>query len=384
MNRLPNLLQRDYNSLDFIRLCAAVAVIFTHSYPYALGAKHQYDDPLDKLTSGVYTFGQLAVAVFFIISGFLVAASMDRSRNARSYVTARVLRIFPGLIGVVLVTIFLIGPVFTTLSLSDYFRHPDTIGYFQVLLLYNPTLFRLPGVFETNAYPSMLNGSLWTLYFEIMGYGLILVLWLARLWRRKFVLLLWLGFVIALFISHEICTRVDPTDPLLRKIDRFLRYGGMPWTILWLGVPFTTGMVFYFYRDRIPMKRSVVIAGVLLLLFTLIVLRGFGLATLWMPTFGAYTLFFLATLPASPFKQFGRYGDFSYGMYIYAPLVHQIVTASFGGMMLPFVNFVLTAGITLIPAILSWYLIERPALRLKHRSSPKRPAEAVVPAVTGT
>jgi peptidoglycan/LPS O-acetylase OafA/YrhL len=381
MKRLNYLLQRDYNSLDFIRFLAAIGVIFAHSFVYALGPAHQFDDPLYKLTNGIYTSGQLAVVIFFVTSGFLVTASLDRSRSALTYVKARVLRIYPGLIGVVLVSIFIVGPLFTTLSLSDYFSHPDTLGYLRVLTLYNPTLYTLPGVFETNALPSMINGSLWTLFFEALCYGLVLLLWCLHLWRKWVVLGLWAVLTLIFFFSQDVLPLMDPASPTVQSLSASIGFPTMTWTILWLMVPFCAGMVFYFFREHLPMKGWIVLLGLPLLWLTLFRLNSRGLATLWFPTFGAYTLFYLATLQISPFKRFGRFGDFSYGMYIYAPLVHQSVTYLFGGSMRPHLNFILTTGITLIPAVLSWYLIEKPALGLKNFSL-KRERRVAVPAET--
>ena len=362
MNRLNFLLQRDKNSLDFIRFVAAVAVIFTHAYPYALGADHQYDDALAQFTHGQFTFGQLAVVIFFMLSGFLVTASLDRSQNAVSYMKARLLRIYPGLMALVLLTIFVLGPLVTNLSLSDYFHRGQTFKYFKVLLLYNPIHYSLPGVFTGNVYPSLLNGSLWTLFWEVLCYGLVLALWSLKLLKKKVVLILWMVFLILRLLMQEVLY-YNVTNPFIQSLRPVLFLSDIS-MIIPLTLPFLTGMVFYLYRDQITLKRSYLIIG--MPLFVICAVLGQGLPEFWIPTFGAYSLFYLASL--GMFKNFARYGDFSYGLYIYAPLVQQSVTYTFGGMMEPILNFVLATPITLICAILSWHLVEKPALTLKNRT----------------
>jgi peptidoglycan/LPS O-acetylase OafA/YrhL len=363
--RLNSLLQRNRNSLDFIRFAAAVAVIFSHSYPYALGSAYQPLDPLWGLTNHVFTTGMLAVAIFFIISGFLVAASMERSGSAIAYVKARFLRIYPGLFVLVLVTIFVLGPLVTTLSPGDYFRQAQTYEYFQVLLLFDVLEHSLPGVFVTNAYPLLLNGSLWTLFWEMLCYLLILLLWLMKLLRRYAVLLLWIVIVVAYLLVGSI----DPTALFTSKSTLYLIYAllnsSLGASFLLLASYFFAGTVFYLFRDRIVMTLWVLLLALGTLILCLVAGQGFKI---WFALFSAYLVFYAASSPRSPFMRFGQHGDFSYGLYIYAPLVQQSLVYVFGGKMEPMVNFVFATPITLILAVFSWKFIEKPALKLKDRT----------------
>lgn len=378
MKRLHVLLERDHNSLDFIRFAAAVAVIFYHAYPYALG--YQPIDLVGQLTNNQLTLGSLAVTIFFIISGFLVAASMDRSQNAIAYVKARLLRIYPGLIVLVLVTIFVVGPLFTSMSLGDYFRDRYTFGYLKVLLLYNPVQYRLNDVFLHNAYSLMLNGSLWTLFWEMLCYGLVLALWLARGLNKRGVLLVLIALVFIYWYDLSINPYIGANDTLLQFIGKLLPTDVQVFVLM--AVPFAGGMFFYFYRDQIVMRRRCVLLGIACAVPFIVL--GKWLNVFWTPTFGVYILFYGASSPRSPFQRFARYGDFSYGMYIYAPLVHQSITYLFGGTMDPMLNFVLTATLTLIPAVLSWHLVEKPALRLKNFTFKRKhtAGEESIPVVT--
>src|ERR1700712_1089174 len=98
------------NSFDALRLLAAVAVVVGHAY-ILTGAGPQTPTILGI---GAHVLG---VAAFFAISGFLVTDSWLRSPQPSVFFPNRALRILPGLAFVVLATILIIGPVFTTLPL---------------------------------------------------------------------------------------------------------------------------------------------------------------------------------------------------------------------------------------------------------------------------
>ena len=102
------------NNLDIIRFIAATLVVFSHSYPLTLG--NNGSEPFAVFSNGQMTFGELAVSIFFVISGFLITQSYDRSKDLIYYMKARTLRIFPGLIFCVILTVFLLGPFFTRLK----------------------------------------------------------------------------------------------------------------------------------------------------------------------------------------------------------------------------------------------------------------------------
>lgn len=109
---------------------------------------------------GLPAAGSIGRIYFFSISGYLIAQSWDNDPNPYRYITRRALRIFPALIANTVLTVFIIGPLFTSLSLSKYFSNSQTWGYFSNIFLYNT--YSLPGVFEHNTYPNAINGSLIT------------------------------------------------------------------------------------------------------------------------------------------------------------------------------------------------------------------------------
>jgi len=144
------------NNYNLIRFVAASLVIYFHSYRLSGMGK----DPLLELT-GYTDIGQCAVNVFFAVSGFLVTKSFISRQNLPSYIEARLLRIFPGLIVAVMFTVFIVGLWATSKSFAVFLQSKMTLSY----MLHNVTLIkgvahRLPGVFETNQFSGSVNGSL--------------------------------------------------------------------------------------------------------------------------------------------------------------------------------------------------------------------------------
>ena len=112
------------NNFDFLRLLGALAVVLGHAY-HLVGA-------------GQYTPGMLGqpvqalgVIIFFSISGYLITASWSRSRDVVSYTAARVLRIFPALVVVVVLSAYVLGPLVTTLPAGTYLSDPTTVDYLR-------------------------------------------------------------------------------------------------------------------------------------------------------------------------------------------------------------------------------------------------------------
>ncbi len=121
-----------------------------------------------------HTIGAVAVLVFFSISGYLVAQSLERSGSVFSFATKRILRIYPGLMVALVVCAVIIGPLFTTLPLQEYFR--SEVTWRSILRFFGvPGEDRLPGVFESNPHPGKVNESLWTIKYELICYAILAV-----------------------------------------------------------------------------------------------------------------------------------------------------------------------------------------------------------------
>lgn len=153
-------------------------MLYGHSYALSMGVNGS-EDPVSLRLIAYWgeSLPSLAVDLFFVASGFLVTASYCQRNDFYAFTEARLLRIFPGLIVAVLLCVFVVGPISTTASLSDYFASPSTFSYFKHnVFLLNGIQFDLPSVFTSNPYPGSVNGSLWTLPIEFWMYVFVAVL----------------------------------------------------------------------------------------------------------------------------------------------------------------------------------------------------------------
>src|SRR5262249_48958743 len=141
---------------------AATLVLIDHSDP--LTGRPGHPGPF-----GYETLGGFAVAVFFIISGFLVAASWERAPRVGAFMLKRALRIIPAYAVVIAFAVLVLVPLVTDLTLRAYFHDRLTWGYFRSLSFVE-VWYSLPGVFAHNAYPLAVNGSIWTLPIEVAMY----------------------------------------------------------------------------------------------------------------------------------------------------------------------------------------------------------------------
>ncbi|QHW31544.1 acyltransferase [Paenibacillus rhizovicinus] len=338
-------LNQKANNFDFLRLFAATLVIFSHSYPLTGHAEVPVPFVLNS-------YGSLGVKIFFLISGFLIMSSFLRNPSVVMYFKARILRVIPGLLFALALSSLVLGPLVSTLSPSDYFNNHQTYDYFKMLFLYS-VRYILPGVFEGNVYPQSVNGSLWTLEYEFTFYIMIAILGVTRLLVDKRVVLF--VFFMFLTLTYYQTWLVDKSVGTIHIRDFFE-----------FGLYFSAGMLLYSFRDYIRIDRLVAIFCVVLLLFS--TWHG-GLGPELFVFIGGYLIIYLALSPDIRLTWVSRFGDFSYGMYIFAFPVQQLVVYLNGGTMKsPFMNFIISFIITLILSIISWHLVEKHALKLKRIS----------------
>lgn len=318
------------NSFDILRVAAALAVIFHHTYP--LNGR-----PALQLLGA--DFGAFGVGVFFVVSGYLVTESYRRSGDAGRYLAKRALRIWPGLVVSLILTAVVLGPLVTALPTADYFADPQWALYILRNTLLYPVTYDLPGVFAANpAYG--VNGSLWTLRLEFTAYLALAGLGAAR-WARPGILA-GLAFAAAAGAIGLHASGLDAASDLFR----------IPYLALVNGFLFLAGAVLRTSRIR-PALPAALLAMVLLatpawfLGLPLIVAR---LGALQAPR-----------LPV----------DLSYGLYIYSFPLQQWL-AERGQL-----NLATSLAAALPCALASWVLVERPALglkaRLEERTAPLAP-----------
>lgn len=335
------------NYFDLIRLIAAVLVIYSHAYPLSGSGS---EDPLYRLSNGQVTLGNLSVFVFFIISGFLITQSYLYSNNIISFMKSRLLRIFPGLLGVLIFSTFLLGPIVTTLPFKEYIVNRETFHYIKAVLLY-PMQWNLPGVFENNVYKDVVNGSLWTIPFEFLCYIIVGVLGFTGFLKHKYWMLL---FTIITYYCYIFGEKMSPSG-------EGHIFGLEVKTIIELLTFFLIGSLACLFKDKIFLKKEIAMVSIVILYISIY----YGGFKPLFAVFGTYIILYLAFLPKSFLSGVTKKGDFSYGIYLYAFPIQQTVTFYSGGKSNVFSNFLISLPLTLLFAIGSWYIIERNFLKLK-------------------
>ena len=329
------------NNFNLLRMLAAGAVLVSHAYPICLGPGTP--EPLNS-TLGM-TLGALAVLTFFAISGYFISQSFHNSDGGLEFAVARILRIYPGLFAILLLTAFALGPAFTALGLVDYFSDRETLLYIPRNLGLWPLQYQLPGVFNDNSYPFAINGSLWTLVYEVACYAMVAIVGTLgfALNERRFV-----SFVVAFAVCYVLAL------PLVRSQYDHLT---MLRNIHFLALPFVIGMSLFHFRRHIPLRLSVL---VVLGLASAVSYRSMWFQELFVLAW-SYGIFYLGFLQCKPLQVYNRLGDYSYGTYIYAFPVEQSIAALYKGCP-PVVMIALSLPLTLLCAVISWHLIERRAL----------------------
>ncbi len=168
-------LKKENNNLDIIRVFCASLVIIGHAY--FLNPTDGNGDWLLKFTGFTY-YGSIAVKVFFFISGMLVTNSLLRKESEVSFLLSRFFRMMPGLLFVLLVSALIIGPLVSVVSPAVYFKSKMTYVHILSNLLFR-THYTLPGVYLSNFYYNCVNGSLWSLRYEVKCYIALLAVFVA-------------------------------------------------------------------------------------------------------------------------------------------------------------------------------------------------------------
>lgn len=327
------------NNFDALRLMAALMVIHGHGWVLSGG-------PGPGLW-GV-PFARVGLDVFFSISGYLVTGSWERSPRPGPFLLRRARRIFPGLVACVLLTVFVLGPVATRLPLGDYLRDSGTWRYLANIALLNELY--LPGVFRSLRDAGAVNGSLWSLLPEFACY-LTLPLLAALAANRPAVLaalaLLAGGTGMALFYAWS-----GPA-PAFYHLDLKYALVEMPF--------FFVGAALALLEQRLGARLWRADASLLFFAGNYFIsswLDWWNLPFEWFTL--PYMVICFGRLSLPILRSAGRFGDLSFGVYLYAFPVQQLVLAFLPGVGYP---VLLCVALSLPLAFLSWHLIERPALR---------------------
>jgi peptidoglycan/LPS O-acetylase OafA/YrhL len=354
---------RSVNNFDVLRLVGATLVMVAHSLHVTTGT------PVVVLHESL---GEIGVIIFFSISGFLVARSWAYDPQPLAFAAKRALRLMPALVVSLVLTALVLGPLTTALPLSTYLQHPGTKAY----VLNNATFqwnLELPGVFANTPYPSMVNGSLWTLPLEVKAYCVVLVLGLLGLFGRWRLLMPLVALFFALLTIGSLHNALPLGD---RTIATMIELQAPPGIMAearagayleasQLFAAFAIGAALFAVARWVPLRWSV--AGLLVVAWAVAVaLRGAQAVPVAAPLLLPYVVLLLGYRTSHLVRLPQRLGDYSYGIYIYSFPIQQAVVQWLAPSQ-GWITFVVSAPIVLALAVASWHFVEAPALTLKQR-----------------
>ncbi|MDR5783658.1 acyltransferase [Caballeronia sp. LZ065] len=346
---LQTALDKRQNNFDLLRLCAALAVMFGHSF--WIQPHHGRVEPILQHTGLEYS-GSLAVYTFFLLSGMLVSSSFERQKNVLRFAALRLTRIYPALIVCVALTAFLVYPALSDAGIAASLFGHDAIEYFaKNTWLFSGVQWTLPGIFETAPIKSVVNGSLWTLPLELECYVLVLISGTLGCLNSRARMIIFA--VIASVAFAYLVTHGSGFGPLAALTNKPTGYSFYPAPF------FLLGMVLYVFRSQVKTNW-----GVLFVLFVAYaVFRKSSIAAPFFYVTFVYLLLALAMAPA--LYSFVPKHDYSYGVYLWAFPVQQIVATRYPEMD-NLAALAIAVPATVIIAALSWHLVERPCIRFAH------------------
>ena len=321
------------NNLNFMRFIAALMVIVSHCYSVVLGG--DAGSYLLKVTGDRLSLGGVSVGVFFLFGGFLIARSCEHYPEPKKFFSARVLRLFPELLFVVILTAFVLGPILSTLSPAEYFTNPQTYKY-----LLNGALImvhQLPGVFTNNPSGDVVNAALWTLPVEFICYKL------TKFDKKKFLLLSVPVFVLAAVY--------------------YVKFSPLQLSVVRAVLLFFLGVLIWVLRDRITISPVLGLASIVLWF----VMVFSGIDNLAMLTVFPIACFCLAYGMGNHFSTFGTKFELSYGIYLWAFPIQQALAQYFPAWH-PYVNALVAALLATCGAFVNHFVVTAPLGRyLKER-----------------
>lgn len=334
-------------NFDFLRFAAATLVVFSHAF--LIGEGSEVSEPFVRLNGPHNALGVYGVHCFFIISGFLVTASLVRSAGTADFLWRRFLRIYPALIVCVTICAFVLVVPFTSRGPASAFATLAPVKFIAANLVWPGSGYRLVDVrFYPGQLGAIVNGSLWSLGFELLCYGMIAA------------------------ISHMIGIRASTiAGTILVFLVGIARSRFSTWHFVNDLVLVTPGFFagsFLFavglHKRRSPFSSIMLVAASVVALAIAFI---FG-ALLWVfPIAAACPLLLLATSSSIQLPRVRRIGDISYGTYLYGWPVEQVLR-SFIGPVSGWLLFAAALPVAYLCGYASWRLVERPALRLKsHR-----------------
>ena len=338
------------NNFHFIRLIASIMVVFSHSfYLFSLQSK----DPLHQISGGIFTFGNLGVYIFLIVSGFLITQSILNTNSILNFIWRRVIRIFPALWVMVLISVFIFGPLISKYSIQTYFNNYSNYDFLKNLFLFIPNNFKIPSIFEHNPIGTF-NGCLWTIGYEVFFYFLLVVVFITKILKFRFLLFIqWLCLIIIQYYLGDKIYIYSYSSPMILNlnIEHCFR----------LFIFFESGVLLYLFKDLFKIKHF----SIKFLFFISFVIILFRVSNITMDLILPPLIIYLA-ISNNLFSFIEKYGDYSYGIYLYGYIVQQYIVSLKVGFMNEYLLFIFSILSSVTFAYFSWHLIEKPALKLKN------------------
>lgn len=336
--------RRITSGFDYLRLSLSLGVLTWHNFNLSYGM-----DSFKDFGQSIWAIPvRIILPLFFALSGFLVASSLervsslDRFSALRIFLWHRLIRLFPALSVEVGLSAFLLGPTLTIFALREYFSDPQFIRYF--LNIVGLIHFELPGLFLSNPFPEVVNGSLWTIPYELECYIALTVLFALGVTKR-------LNLLVVVFCAMTALL-------VWRHLDlEFNERVAVPGRRLVLD--FIAGVIVYKIRAHVP---GGALSG-FVSIFISSVLLYHPIASMFSPIFVAHSVAALGSTAPTRVPIIMS-GDYSYGIYLYAfPIQQAVVLLNGAGK--PWETLLISIICVCIFSVISWHLIEKPVLKYK-------------------
>lgn len=320
------------NNFDFLRVVFALTVALAHLIELSqIQAFQEYK---------IFFNTRLAIDGFFVISGFLIAKSYESNKNFKVYVTKRIKRIVPAYAFLILVCAVFFSFI-STYSFSNYFSSLQFWKYLVANLSFQNYIEPcLPGVFEGNL-TCAVNGALWTIKIEEAFYLLLPVFYYLIDSKKVNIYVLSILIYVSSIVYFNYFVHADMYR-IAKQLPGALAF-------------FVTGVVFYRNFSFLYKWRHHIIIPCIILF----VLEQYVYTTqILKPISYGFMVFYMA-YSFKYLNNFGKYGDFTYGIYIYHfPLIQIFVYYNLFERYNYILASILVLLLVLVASILSWYLLE--------------------------